>query len=140
MLKGDEPMLSGVILNLLNNAVKYSPAESEVNLLVMGTKENVIFEVSNPGPPIPPEDLAHLFEPFYRARATSDSTPGWGLGLTFVKRAVEEHHGTIEASSDRDAIRVRVVLPAAGASADRGGDDPRSGEKSGHQDTVGGSR
>ena len=67
----------------------------------------------NPGPPIPTDDLSHLFEPFYRASATSDSTPGWGLGLTFVKRAVEEHHGTIEASSDQDAIRVRVVLPAA---------------------------
>jgi signal transduction histidine kinase len=124
-LEGDEPMLSGVILNLLNNAVKYSPAKSEVNLRVTGTKQNVVFEVSNPGPPIPPEDLAHLFEPFYRARATSDSTPGWGLGLTFVKRAVEEHQGTIEASSDRDAIRVRVVLPAADATVVPDSDGPR---------------
>ena len=57
-------MLSGVILNLLNNAVKYSPAGSEVNLRVTGTEANVIFEVCNPGSPIPPEDLAHLFEPF----------------------------------------------------------------------------
>ncbi len=111
-LEGDEPMLSGVILNLLNNAVKYSAPQSAVSLRVTGTKDKVIFEVKNPGPPIPPEDLAHLFEPFYRARASSDSTPGWGLGLTFVKRAVEEHHGTIEATSDQDAIRVRVVLPA----------------------------
>lgn len=117
-LEGDEPMLSGVILNLLNNAVKYSPAQSEVSLYVAREKQNVVFEVSNPGPPIPPEDLAHLFEPFYRAHATSDSTPGWGLGLTFVKRAVEEHHGTIEASSDRDVIRVRVVLPAAKTTVD----------------------
>ncbi len=113
LLEGDEPMLSGVILNLLNNAVKYSPAESKVDLWVTGTSENVIFEVSNPGPLIPTEDLAHLFEPFYRSRATSDSAPGWGLGLTFVKRAVEEHRGTIEASSDQHAIRVRIVLPAA---------------------------
>lgn len=140
LLEGDEPMLSGVILNLLNNAVKYSPAQSEVNLRVTGTGKNVIFEVSNPGPPIPPEDLAHLFEPFYRARATSDSTPGWGLGLTFVKRAVEEHHGTIEASSDRDAIRVRVVLPSAGAAVDRDFHDPRGGKDSGYQDPLSGSQ
>ncbi len=134
-LEGDEPMLSGVILNLLNNAVKYSPAMSEVILRVTGTNKNVIFEVSNPGPPIPPEDLAHLFEPFYRARATSDSTPGWGLGLTFVKRAVEEHHGTIEASSAQDAIRVRVVLPAAETTADPHSDSSPQA----HSDTATGS-
>ena len=72
----------------------------------------MIFEVRNPGSPIPPEDLAHLFEPFYRARSTGETTPGWGLGLTFVKRIVEEHHGIIEASSDESGIRVRVILPA----------------------------
>ena len=125
-LEGDEPMLSGVILNLLNNAVKYSPAGSEVNLRVTGATNNVIFEVSNPGSPIPPEDLAHLFEPFYRGRATSDSTPGWGLGLTFVKRAVEEHHGAIEATSDSDAIRVRVILPSAGTSVDQNSENLRA--------------
>jgi len=131
-LDGDEPMLSGVILNLLNNAVKYSAPGSEVSLRVTGTKEYIVFEVRNPGPPIPTDDLSHLFEPFYRASATNDSTPGWGLGLTFVKRAVEEHHGTIEASSDQDAIRVRVVLPAAAAH------DTNVG-LGGNQDPVGGS-
>ena len=121
-LEGDAPMVSGVILNLLNNAVKYSPAGSEVTLRVTGTEANVIFEVCNPGSPIPPEDLAHLFEPFYRARATGDPTPGWGLGLTFVKRIVEEHRGIIEASSDKSGIRVRVVLPLIVSSSDHHAD------------------
>jgi len=121
-LEGDAPMLSGVILNLLNNAVKYSPAGSTVTLRVTGTEANVIFEVCNPGSPIAPEDLAHLFEPFYRARATGDPTPGWGLGLTFVKRIVEEHRGIIEASSDKSGIRVRVVLPATVLSGDHHAD------------------
>jgi signal transduction histidine kinase/CHASE2 domain-containing sensor protein len=111
-LEGDKPMLTGVILNLLNNAVKYSPAGCEVTLRVTEAGTSVIFEVHNPGSPIPPEDLSHLFEPFYRARAVPETTPGWGLGLSFVKRIVEEHRGTIEASSDGDAIRVRVVLLA----------------------------
>ncbi len=121
-LEGDAPMVSGVILNLLNNAVKYSPAGSEVTLRVTGTEANMIFEVCNPGSPIPPEDLAHLFEPFYRARATGDPTPGWGLGLTFVKRIVEEHGGIIEASSDKSGIRVRVVLPLIVSSSDHHAD------------------
>jgi len=110
-LIGDPPMLNGVLLNLLNNAVKYSPEGSEVSLRVRSENGGVVFEVSNPGEPIPPENLARLFEPFYRAHENETSTPGWGLGLTFVKRIVEEHHGTIEASSDESGIRVRVRIP-----------------------------
>jgi len=139
-LEADAPMLSGVILNLLNNAVKYSPAGSEVNLRVTGTEANVIFEVCNPGTPIPPEDLAHLFEPFYRARSAGDSTPGWGLGLTFVKRIVEEHYGIIEASSDKSGIRVRVILPATVSSGDLQADSLMSRQKPGPSDIVGGSQ
>ncbi len=141
VLEGDAPMLSGVILNLLNNAVKYSPTGSEVNLRVTGTEANVIFEVCNPGSPIAPEDLTHLFEPFYRAGAAGESTPGWGLGLTFVKRVVEEHHGTIEASSDESGIRVRVILPAVHVlPGDHRADSLPHDRELGREDTGGGSR
>jgi two-component system phosphate regulon sensor histidine kinase PhoR len=139
-LEGDPPMLNGVILNLLNNAVKYSPAGSEVSLRVTGTEASVIFEVRNPGAPIPPEDLAHLFEPFYRAGATAETTPGWGLGLTFVKRIVEEHRGVLEASSDESGIRVRVILPATILSGDDHARALTDGQKLGHEDTEGGSQ
>jgi signal transduction histidine kinase len=138
-LEADPPMLSGVILNLLNNAVKYSPAGSEVTLRITGTEANVIFEICNPGSPIAPEDLAHLFEPFFRARASDEPAPGWGLGLTFVKRIVEEHHGMIEASSDENGIRVRVILPATAGSGDRHTGSVSSGQKLGHKDTGSGS-
>jgi signal transduction histidine kinase len=139
-LEGDAAMLSGVILNLLNNAVKYSPAGSEVNLRVTGTEANVIFEVCNPGSPIAPEDLAHLFEPFFRARATGDPTPGWGLGLTFVKRIVEEHRGIIEASSDESGIRVRVVLPVTVLPGDHHPASLPGDQDLGREDTMGGSQ
>ena len=112
VLIGDPPMLTGVLLNLLNNAVKYSPSGSQVSLSVRGDECAVIFEVCNPGAPIAQEQLAHLFEPFYRAQEHEASTPGWGLGLTFVKRIVEEHHGTIEATSNEQGIRVRVRIPS----------------------------
>ncbi len=139
-LEGDASMLSGVILNLLNNAVKYSPAGSEVNLRVTGTEAKVIFEVRNPGTPIPPEELAHLFEPFYRSRAAGESTPGWGLGLTFVKRIVEEHRGIIEASSDQRGICVRVILPTTVPSNDLQADSLMSRQKPAPADIVGGSQ
>src|SRR3974377_1390748 len=67
LLLGDPPMLTGVLLNLLNNAVRYSPGGTEVSLVVRRDKSDVSFEVCNPGAPIAPEHLSHLFEPFYRA-------------------------------------------------------------------------
>jgi CHASE2 domain-containing sensor protein/signal transduction histidine kinase len=112
-LQGDAPMLTGVLLNLLNNAVKYSPAGSQIRLRVSAAETTITFEVQNPGPVIPPEDLARLFEPFYRTPAADDSGAGWGLGLTFVKRIVEEHFGRLEADSGLDGIAVRVHLPVA---------------------------
>lgn len=118
-LVADRPMLTGVLLNLLNNAVKYSPGGSDVALTVHNDQTSVIFEVRNPGSPIPPDKLAHLFEPFYRAHEHETSTPGWGLGLTFVNRIVEEHHGTISATSDEHEIRVRVSVPVDEAKVGR---------------------
>jgi signal transduction histidine kinase/CHASE2 domain-containing sensor protein len=117
VLLGDPPMLTGVLLNLLNNAVKYSPEGSEVTVRIRGDQSSVIFEVSNPGSPIAPEHLARFFEPFYRAHEHETTAPGWGLGLTFVKRIVEEHRGTIEATSDEHGIRVQVRIPADGSRA-----------------------
>jgi signal transduction histidine kinase len=113
MVYGDPPMLTGVLLNLLNNAVKYSPEKSEVAVHVYSDNTSVIFEVRNPGPPIAPEHLSRFFEPFYRAQEHETAEPGWGLGLTFVKRIVEEHHGTIEATSNEQGIRVMVRIPRA---------------------------
>jgi len=54
-----------------------------------------------------------LFEPFYRARSGVDDKPGWGLGLTFVKRIVDQHQGTIEARCGTDGISVSIWLPLA---------------------------
>lgn len=72
------------------------------------------FEVVNRGPVIPSEDLGCLFEPFYRRPQGEDAVRGWGLGLAFVKRIAEAHHGQVEASSSEACgTRFRMVLPAA---------------------------
>ena len=131
VLYGDPPMLTGVLLNLLNNAVKYSPAKSEVAVHVYTDNTSVIFEVRNPGPPIAPEHLSRFFEPFYRAQEHETAEPGWGLGLTFVKRIVEEHYGTIEAASDEKGIRVRVRIPRASG---------KMGRDLGHNNLNGGAK
>jgi signal transduction histidine kinase/CHASE2 domain-containing sensor protein len=111
-LQGDPHLIAGALLNLLSNAIKYSPRGSEVRLRVVAEADNVLFEVWNPGRPIPPQDLARLFEPFYRRREQEDSAPGWGLGLAFVKRIAEQHGGQVEVVSDsQTGTCFRVLLP-----------------------------
>jgi len=111
-LQGDPPLIAGAILNLLSNAVKYSPRASEVKLRVALYGGTVAVEVWNPGPVIPPADLEHLFEPFYRMQEQEDRISGWGLGLAFVKRIAEQHGGRVEASSEPGAGNCfRILLP-----------------------------
>jgi len=112
-LYGDPPLITGALVNLLSNALKYSPRGSEIRLCALGDGNMVVLEVWNPGPVIPPRDLERLFEPFYRRREDEEAAPGWGLGLAFVKRIAEQHGGQIEASSDsRSGTCFRLRLPA----------------------------
>lgn len=96
MMQGDADRLSQVMINLLNNAVKYSPEESPVRMLLHKAEQCVVICVQDAGPGIPEEQMAHIFEPFYRGpevRASQKS--GLGLGLAICKEIVERHHGTI---------------------------------------------
>jgi signal transduction histidine kinase/CHASE2 domain-containing sensor protein len=114
LLRGDPNLIAGALLNLLSNAVKYSPQGSEVRLRVLARPDGVRLEVHNSGPVIPLEELARLFEPFYRRREQEHTAPGWGLGLAFVKRIAEGHGGRVEASSDAaGGTCFRIVLPTA---------------------------
>lgn len=112
-LEGDVNLIAGALLNLLSNAVKYSPQHSAVRLSVLADRGGVAFEVWNSGPAIPTQELSQLFEPFYRVATQSNSAPGWGLGLAFVKRIAEKHGGSVEATSDiNSGICFRMLLPS----------------------------
>ena len=111
-LWGDATLIAGALLNLLSNAVKYGSRGSEVKLRVTSSMDNVAFEVWNHGPVIPPEDLARLFEPYYRRPEQESSVTGWGLGLAFVRRIAGDHGGRVEATSDSKAgTCFRLILP-----------------------------
>ncbi|HEV2424013.1 MAG TPA: CHASE2 domain-containing protein [Terriglobia bacterium] len=115
-LSGDAQLLGGALLNLVSNAVKYSPAGSVIRVNVRPTNRAVQFEVVNPGPVIPAEELAQLFEPFYRRGDGERSVRGWGLGLAFVKRIAEAHGGYAEVASDTAlGTRFRITVPAESA-------------------------
>jgi signal transduction histidine kinase len=112
-VEGDPNLIAGVLLNLLNNAVKYSPTGSEIKMNLTASAGNVVIEVSNPGSPIPPRDLSRIFDSFYRGAQRSGTERGWGLGLAFVKRIAENHGGRVELTSDSAATIFRVMLPQA---------------------------
>jgi len=91
----DKDMITQVIINLLSNAVKYTSAGGSVEI---GTEVNeadqiVRLTVSDTGVGIPPEDLEHVFDKFYRVEANKECAKGTGLGLNLVKQIVEKVHG-----------------------------------------------
>ncbi len=101
---GDKSGLQQVFINLINNAVKFSPPETAVRIAVRADEESVSVRVSDHGVGIPRESLPHLFERFYRAKnVTIAEIPGSGIGLYIVKSIVEELGGTIEVESVLDA-------------------------------------
>jgi signal transduction histidine kinase len=111
----DGEKLRVVLRNLLENALKYSLADSRsIEVVVKSDGEAVIVVVTDDGPGLPADDLHNLFEPFFRVdRSRSKKSGGYGLGLSICKRIVEAHGGRIEAAnrSGRGA-EFTITLPA----------------------------
>ena len=95
----DETLISGALLNLVSNAIKYGQSDAGVLVRISSSDEEIQFEVQNSGPVIPQDELEQLFERFYRP-ARSESIPGWGLGLSFVRRISQQHGGRVHVSSN----------------------------------------
>src|SRR5262249_55603616 len=89
----DKEKLKEVMINLISNAIKYSPAGGDVNVRMKVDEANLRIEIQDHGIGIPKEHQSKLFEAFYRVDSShTASIPGTGLGLTIVK-AIVEHHG-----------------------------------------------
>ena len=110
----DRRVLRQAIINLVDNAIKYSPSGSTVRVVAKATRGCPLLEVIDAGPGIPPEHRDHVFERFYRVdEARSKKTDGTGLGLAIAKWAVEANGGRIELETGEGRGSVfRVVLPA----------------------------
>ncbi len=97
-LHGDADLLRRVLINLLENAIKYTPDGGTITLTVHADDQNFYFAISDSGPGIPPEDQAHIFDLFYRARG--QQRRGAGIGLAFCKLAIEAHGGHVTVQSE----------------------------------------
>ena len=97
---GDRMRLRQVLINLIGNAVKYTPDEGQVNIWAELRSGSVRVAVQDNGLGISPEDQIHIFERFYRVRRPeTDAIEGTGLGLAIVKSLVEAHSGQITVES-----------------------------------------
>ena len=105
-MRADPTLLEQVLVNVLDNAVRYAPLGSDLRIRGAANGGQVSLEVSDEGIGIPADDLPHVFDSFYRARRGDRTAPGTGLGLAIARGMAEAMGGTIQAISPRpDAAR-----------------------------------
>jgi signal transduction histidine kinase len=112
-VQGSRARLKQVVVNLVDNAIKYTPEGGEIHVAVSEGNGKAILEVSDSGVGIPAESLPQIFERFYRSdKARTRKLGGTGLGLSIVKSICKAHGGDIIAeSTDGNGSRFRVELP-----------------------------
>jgi len=95
----DEDRLRQVVLNLVNNAIKFTPSGGEITLRAKRQGANLVVEVQDTGPGIGKADQRWLFEPYYQLGGETARRKGLGLGLSLAKKLVELHGGSIRVKS-----------------------------------------
>ena len=113
----DSVLLEQAIFNLLDNAVKYSPAGSTVRVGARQDGDHILLTVADEGPGIDPDALPRIFDKFYRAKDADRRTAGTGLGLAVARGFVEAFGGTLEAANrtDRSGALMTISLSLAQA-------------------------
>lgn len=112
MLEADSDKLARVLMNLITNAMKYGKRETFIKLTAQVKKTDVEIRVINDGVKIPNKDIVDIFGRFYRVESSRNSkTGGTGLGLAIVKGIIEQHQGSVSASSDDELTSFIVTIP-----------------------------
>ena len=115
MLLGDRELMEYAVYNLLTNAVKYSPSDTEIRVDAAADGGNVRLSVTDQGIGMDEKEVKQIFQKFYRTRkAEASGESGFGIGLSIVEQIVTHHGGVIEVVSKPGAgSRFTLVLPAA---------------------------
>lgn len=109
-IRGNQEMLKQVWINLLDNAIKFSPENGTVTIQIHQAQEHLVFRILDQGCGMSQETMAHIFDKFYQGDI-SHSTSGNGLGLAIVKKIVELHGGTVSVSSSGSGSTFEIKLP-----------------------------
>lgn len=111
---GDRDRLKQVLLNLISNAIQYTPEGGNISLSLAKVDKKARLIIRDTGPGIPAEDLPHIFERFYRTEKsrTRSKTPGFGLGLSIAFWIIHNHAGSIDVESiEGDGTTFKIFLP-----------------------------
>jgi len=122
LVRGDRVVLRQALINLVDNAIKFTPGGGSIRVRVAEAAGEAIIEVIDDGPGVPPEARAHVFDRFYRREGTEGV--GFGLGLSLARGGVEALGGHLTlVESGSPGTTFRITLPAVGARRDaaRGG-------------------
>ncbi|RXG99899.1 sensor histidine kinase [Bradyrhizobium zhanjiangense] len=113
MLELDAVLFEQVLFNLLDNAAKYSPADTTIAIHSQRERDHVVLQIADEGGGIPPDELESVFDKFYRVQKGDHVRPGTGLGLAISRGFVEAMRGTISAAnrSDRSGAILTIRLP-----------------------------
>ena len=111
MITADEGKLRQVLLNIIDNAIKYTGRGGSVSVSTSAYADSLEIKISDTGIGIPSADLPYVFDRFYRVDK-SRSSRGFGLGLAIAKSIVEAHHGSITATSTlNQGTHITIRLP-----------------------------
>ena len=114
LIRGDCVLLGQVLVNLIDNAAKYSPPGSGIEIQASSDDRGVTVSVADHGVGVAPPDLERIFDKFYRSRHEAGAIPGTGLGLPICRSIIEAHGGRIWAENrDGGGMALRFCLPAA---------------------------
>ena len=116
LIVGDRSRLEQVMMNIISNAIKYTPNGGHITITAGSSESEVWMEVCDDGIGIPEKDRERIFDRFYRVdKARSRESGGTGLGLSIAREIVQRHHGTIElAPHQGPGTTVRLTLPIGG--------------------------
>jgi signal transduction histidine kinase len=113
VIDGAPDLIVQMLDKLIENAVDFSPSGSTITVRVAAEPDTAVVEVDNPGPTIPPETRARLFESLWQSRSGSDSRPHFGLGLYIVRLIAEFHGGSAQAGDLPDGSGARFSVRLA---------------------------
>ena len=98
MIYGDQNQLKTLFLNIIDNAIKYTPQKGRIRVTIERVDSSAKVKIHDTGAGIPKKDIGNIFDRFYRTDKSRNST-GFGLGLSIAKSIVEAHRGSIEVNS-----------------------------------------
>ena len=108
----DADQITQVLVNLLDNAIKFTPDSGRIALMTRTAKDKAVFRISDSGPGVAAEDAPHIFDRFYKADKAHTTGQGTGLGLAICKRIIEKHGEHIElVSGDHEGAAFEFTLP-----------------------------